>query len=74
MTKLAIPTRKIVNFDGNTSTTIHYIGEAAFGVEDSEAFWRIYALVYTGSNFTLRFADGDDDFNKVWDNRLSYIY
>jgi len=73
MTKLAYPVRRIVNFDGS-SDTVHYIGEASFGIQNSDAAWRIFRLSYSGSDFQLRYADGTDEYNKVWDNRASYTY
>lgn len=73
MTKLALPTRKLVNFDG-VSSTINYIGEAAFGTQPSDPFWRIYSLNYNGSDFNIRFANGDDSFSNIWNDRATYIY
>jgi len=73
MTKLAIPTRRNVNFDGDSDTE-HYIGESSFLVSPTQAVWRISKLTYIGDSFTLRFADGDDAFDKIWDDRTTYTY
>ena len=73
MTKLAIPIRRQVKFDGD-STTIQYIGESSFGTATSSPTWRIFRLSYIGSSFTLDYADGNDNFDNIWDDRASLFY
>lgn len=74
MTRLAIPIRRQVKFDGEDST-VHYIGETNFGTATSSPTWRIFRLVYSGTgSFTLEYADGNDNFDNVWDDRLSLSY
>lgn len=55
---------------------IIYQGEAAPGTLSSEAGWRIKKWTYDASGiFTdISFADGTDEFVKVWDDRASYDY
>ncbi len=73
MTKLAIPIRRQVKFDGD-SATVQYIGESSFGTATSSPTWRISRLSYVGSSFTLEYADSNDNFDNIWDNRASLSY
>lgn len=58
--------------------TYTYIGEAEPGIATSDDEWRIKRL--TNADNTIVWAKlpsestGSADFNKVWDNRLSYTY
>ena len=54
------------------STT--YIGEAKPGTIFSAAAWRIKKVVETGPDVTITWADGDSNFDNVWDDRLSLAY
>lgn len=36
--------------------------------------WRIKKMVKSGSEFIFRFADGSEEFNKVWEDRATYTY
>ena len=73
MTKLATPIRRQVKFDGE-DPSVSYIGETNFGTATSSPTWRIFRLVYSSKSFTLQYADGDDEFNNVWDDRLTLSY
>lgn len=55
-----------------TSTT--YIGEAEPGTNLASALWRIKKVVETGPDIVITWADGDSDFDNVWDDRLSLTY
>jgi hypothetical protein len=54
-------------------TTI-YIGEAVPGTATSSATWRIKRVVFTGDDSETLWADGDSNFNNVWDNRAALSY
>lgn len=76
MTRLAVPFRRKAIFDAENST-YSYFGEANWGVATSSASWRIMRLTYSGTNssvLTIEYADGDDEFDNVWDNRASLSY
>ena len=73
MTRLAIPIRRKVIFDGD-SAAVQYIGDAAWGRSTSSAHWRIQRLTYTGGTFVLETADGNDEFDNIWDDRASLSY
>ena len=51
-----------------------YIGEADPGSLTSNASWRIKRIVETGPDSEITWADGDSDFDNIWDNRLSLSY
>ncbi len=52
-----------------------YIGEANPGSEFSESVWRIkYITIMNDGDVSIVWADGDDLFDNVWNNRESYIY
>jgi hypothetical protein len=55
------------------SATVSYIGEAAPASSTSSPVWRIRKLDTT-SGVNLLYADGDTQFNNVWDNRASLTY
>ena len=52
-----------------------YIGKAQSGAATSSSSWQIKRLTYSGSDVTtIEFADGDEKYNNVWDNRASLTY
>ena len=56
------------------SATTTYVGEAGPGRATSAAVWRIRKIDISGTVTTESYADKSTDFNKVWDDRLSYSY
>lgn len=57
------------------SGTTTYYGEAAIGSATSSAVWRIRKMTETsGPTYTDTWADGNDNFDNVWDNRASLSY
>jgi len=55
--------------DGTT-----YIGEADAGSSESDPVWRIKQIVETGPDVKITWADGDTNFDNIWDNRASLSY
>ena len=53
---------------------VAYLGEAAVGAVTSAAVWRIKKIVETAGDIVVTWADGDSDFDNIWDNRLSLSY
>lgn len=51
-----------------------YVGWAAAGTATSCALWRIKKIVISGEDITVTWADGDADFDNVWDDRASLSY
>jgi len=56
------------------SPTLTYIGKAAFGSLESDAVWQIKKLEKVGAVTAITIPYGMNNFNNVWDNRLSYTY
>ena len=56
------------------SDTETYIGWTKSGLTTSEAYWRIAKVSTTGTVTSIEYADGDDLFNNIWDNRVSLSY
>lgn len=73
MSKLAAPVRVALQFDGESST-VNYVGEASFGAATSAAVWRIKKITYSGSSLNITWADGNDEYDNIWDNRASLSY
>lgn len=58
---------------GNSKYT--YVGTASAGSATSEAVWRIIRLDETVTNsLSKTHADGDSQFNNIWDDRESLSY
>jgi hypothetical protein len=52
-----------------------YIGEANPGSTFSAAVWRIkYIVILSDGDVSITWADGNDSFDNVWNNRASYSY
>lgn len=75
------PAGHIMNVENNADEQPVYVGEAAPGMLNSDAGWRIYKYEYvinpaTGDilSGTVRYANGTTSFDKIWDNRTEYEY
>lgn len=51
-----------------------YVGYSTNGGLTSEPVWQIRKTVETGDEIDFYYADGSEDFDKIWDDRLSYTY
>lgn len=56
----------------DASTT--YIGESAITIATSSPFWRIRKISVSGTVSSILWADGDENFDNVWDDRTSLLY
>ena len=65
---------QFIEYDGNGNAI--YIGTALPGSATTATVWQVKRLTYDGSgNMTaLEWADGNDDFDNVWDDRASLNY
>jgi len=75
------PAGLIMNVENGVDEEPMYMGEAAPGTLDSEPGWRIYRYEYVREpvsgdliSGTIRYAGGTANFDKVWDNRVEYLY
>lgn len=55
------------------SATVTIVGEALPGTTEAQAFWRI-KKIDSSSVVEVIWAEGSDEFNKVWDDRGTYTY
>jgi hypothetical protein len=62
-----------VRIDDTTTADTTYIGKAPIGTATSSASWQIASLA-TSSGLIKTWADGDAQFNNIWDNRASLTY
>jgi len=63
----------ISNVDKSDPNNI-YIGLAMPNSKDSDAAWFIIKYEYSSGQEKIRFANGNNEFNKIWDNRNIYNY
>ena len=66
-----VPTQVLVD---TTTAGTTYIGESAPNTASSSALWRVYKVVVTASAVTVKFADGNDAFDNIYDDRASLTY
>lgn len=62
-----------VRTDSTTTANTTYIGSAPPGTATSSASWQIFKID-TSSGTSITWADGDSNYNNVWDNRASLSY
>jgi hypothetical protein len=63
-----------IEYDATTGNAL-YVGWALPGAAGSAASWRIAKPVFTGQELTgVVWADGNGNFDNVWDNRVSLSY
>lgn len=53
---------------------ITYVGKAVAGASTASAVWQIQRLTESGADTTVQWADGNGNFDNIWDNRLSLTY
>lgn len=66
----ANPTKYVTNTDDYTDTYF-YVGNASPGTATNSASWQIFRISSIG---VMQFADGNSNFDNVWDNRASLSY
>lgn len=59
-----------LKLDDTTTTSVTYVGKAAIGSATSSAVWQIKKIDET-TGMSITWADGDDLFDNVWDNRAT---
>ena len=74
MTAVATTTRTDT-IDPTVFPEVTYRGDALPGTTTSAAAWRVQRLTQqSDGDMEILFADGDDSYNNIWDNRLSLSY
>jgi hypothetical protein len=71
---MALTTRSDT-IDPTVFPEVTYRGDAVPGTGQGDALWRIQQMtMQSDGDIAILFADGDDDFNNIWNNRLSLSY
>lgn len=62
--------------DYDINGNLIYLGRASIASATSSALWQLRKLTYdvNGNLVSITWADGDQNYNNVWDNRASYSY
>ena len=58
----------------DTGTGITYVGTAPTGSSLSAPVWKIKQILTSGLVLRILWADGDSQYDNIWDNRASLIY
>jgi len=58
----------------DASSTVTYVGEAAIKSPEDAAVWRIKKLETLSTVLSITWADGNQMFDNVWNNRASLAY
>jgi hypothetical protein len=67
-----MPYAKKVDF---VSDTVMYKAEAPVGTSTSAASWRIQKIEFgIDGDVSITWADGNANFDNIWDNRSSYVF
>lgn len=56
------------------SATLTYVGEAPTGASPSSPVWRISRIQTLGAETIIQYANGNTNWNSVWDNRAALTY
>lgn len=60
-------------YDESTAS-ISYLGKALIGSSESDGVWMIQEMTDTNGDITIKFADGDSNFDNIWDDRATLSY
>lgn len=64
-----------VRTDSATTANVTYVGKAAIGSATSSAVWQVQKVDETTTNTAIiTWADGNSNFDNIWDNRASLSY
>lgn len=57
------------------TTTLVYVGYSqTTGADPSLEVWKIKKIEQTGTVWEIKYADGDEQYDNIWDNRASLNY
>jgi hypothetical protein len=56
------------------SASVSYVGNAAIGSLTSAASWQIKKIETIGTELIITWADGNANFDNVWDDRATKVY
>ena len=58
----------------DTGTGILYVGTAPIGAALSDPVWKIKQILTSGLVLRILWADGDSQYDNIWDSRASLTY
>lgn len=58
----------------DASPTVTYVGEASVGSSESSAVWRIKRLTTSGTVLSIQWANGNRQFENIWNDRSTLNY
>lgn len=61
-----------VRIDEQGTTT--YFGYALPGAATNRPEWQVFRMVESGADSIITYADGNENFDNIWDNRASLSY
>ena len=65
---------KVLYDDDKTANNKEYFGWAKPGSAEGSLVWKIMRITYTGNDFVLDWADGNQLYDNSWTNRASLTY
>jgi len=68
--ELEVQYNKLIDQEG----TFYYIGEALPGTNTNQPKWRIKRIEEVGNDYNILWASGTAEFDKIWDDRVSFTY
>jgi hypothetical protein len=63
-----------LRIDDQSVAGVAFIGKAPLGSLPSAAVWQIKKIDETGSVLIINWADGDSNFDNIWNDRVSLTY
>jgi hypothetical protein len=73
-TQLLILGNNATQIDDTSTTSVTYIGKASIGSSAASAVWQIQKIDESTSPTTIKWADGDSNFDNIFNNRTSLTY
>lgn len=64
----------IITAIDSVDSNIEYVGKAVPGSSTASAVWKIFRLTDSVTGTVKDYADGNDNFDNIWDNRESLSY
>lgn len=53
---------------------VSYVGKAALNSSTNTPVWQIRKISQNGTVLSILYAEGNDNFDNVWDDRASLVY
>ena len=70
--KVKNPEEQVIIDAADSSTT--YTGAARIAGSSADAIWQVKRIVVNGTITSFAYADGDDNYDNVWDDRAGLVY